>query len=164
MTKIPETRQGALRAWLITWSAALGIAAIFVLWAVSVGSWKQPPETPEETKARLERQAQAQAQAAQSQAEASQRRAQTAQQEAQKSERRLQLCYYKGLCQNFSTARQARATAGNFDTCMSVKLGTPREANIAAAACANDGRFLLAPSDMPTSVECWFVDTSKYKP
>jgi len=106
----------------------------FVVWALM----NPPPvETIQQTQARedaLNSQAQTQAAAA---------------------ERRRQYCRDASICEKYSTSRQECASAGNFDTCMSVKMGDDLGV---AGQCTNDGALQYPPTDM-TKAELWFCST-----
>jgi hypothetical protein len=68
------------------------------------------------------------------------------------------LCKAIAECSDYANARQACATAGNFDTCMTVKLGQVPE------HCSNDGKLLVTfcdgcgPARLPNAFQCVMND------
>jgi hypothetical protein len=103
-----------------------------------------PPETSEQFHARQEQEL-ARAQALQ----AAQR--QVAQDSAAQIARTKSLCKAKANCSGYAAARQACATAGNFDTCMSIKTENYSSARY---DCTNDGKLISSPADLPNDFDC----------
>jgi hypothetical protein len=73
---------------------------------------------------------------------------------AQIDAQRTQFCHLKAICKTFATARQECATAGNFNTCMNIKMGESDYALI--GSCTDDGAIAFPPDEMPRALECWF--------
>jgi hypothetical protein len=63
------------------------------------------------------------------------------------------VCRHIATCAAYGRARQACATAGSFDTCMSVKLGT------VPLTCTDEGKLHWPPAELPDAVRCWWVET-----
>jgi hypothetical protein len=63
------------------------------------------------------------------------------------------LCSTKTLCEQFASTRQACATAGNFKTCMSIKMA---DFSTAQDECNVDGTLIFQPADLPNYFECLF--------
>ena len=63
------------------------------------------------------------------------------------------LCHQKAVCKKFAEVRQECATAGSFDTCVTIKLGDADAATI--NACTNDGEMAYVPKEMPDTIGCW---------
>lgn len=63
------------------------------------------------------------------------------------------LCKAKANCSLYAEARQTCATAGNYETCMSVKFDSYSTARL---DCTNDGGLAYAPADLPNDVDCFF--------
>jgi hypothetical protein len=85
---------------------------------------------------------------------------QSAEQERQRalaqSQRNKSLCHMAAVCAKYATTRQECATAGNFDTCINVKMGDDT-ANI--SACTNDGELYEGePTDMPNPITCFLIE------
>jgi hypothetical protein len=81
------------------------------------------------------------------------------------SERNVRLCHYKARCAEYATARQACATAGNFDTCMGIKLNGGY--SLLKNMCSGDGNFAIPINDMPGDFSCrlwraWGVVSSMF--
>jgi Skp family chaperone for outer membrane proteins len=80
--------------------------------------------------------------------------AQDAASKAQSAETKRR-CGKKAECAAFAAARQACATAGNFETCMRIKVADLPDA---LNACLNDGNYAWVPkAEMPNDVECFFA-------
>jgi hypothetical protein len=63
------------------------------------------------------------------------------------------ICSTKTLCSQFASTRQVCATAGNLDTCMSIKMEGFSKAQY---ECNTDGTLRFAPADLPNYFECRF--------
>ncbi len=68
-----------------------------------------------------------------------------------RQERVTSLCRAWQTCQDYSSARQECAVAGDFNNCLRIKLG---EDIARVSDCASDGNLLYPPSDMPNRLEC----------
>jgi hypothetical protein len=74
------------------------------------------------------------------------------------AENQRMLCDYKQKCEKFANARQVCATAGNFDTCMSIKSD---DYTLTKDMCTDDGNFAESNA-MPGNLACNYqrvVDT-----
>ena len=114
-------------------------AAIFQMWAAA-------HESPQAAQARMEAEA---ADAIQYRVQAKEREEQArARQETTKA-----LCRLKDICKQYAEVRQDCATAGNFNNCISVKMGDERFGEV--ANCANDGSIASVTSDnVPSRIDC----------
>jgi hypothetical protein len=71
---------------------------------------------------------------------------------------RKHICKAMAACAEYGKARQACATAGNFDTCMSVKLETVPQ------SCSADGKLQIfmchgcRPAQLPNAFQCLVND------
>jgi hypothetical protein len=99
-----------------------------------------PDPTPEELAARQEALAQ---------------RQKWAEYERAVAERNRQLCRIKNACSAFADARQECATAGDFNHCLEIKLGTEFQF---ISLCSTEGEFVNAPDDMPSVVSCTAIE------
>ena len=63
------------------------------------------------------------------------------------------LCHLKAACTKYGDSRQGCATAGNFDNCMTVKMGDV-DLSMVKASCSNDGALIDPPVDLPNDVAC----------
>jgi hypothetical protein len=71
---------------------------------------------------------------------------------SQRIAREAALCLSWRICREYSKARQDCAIAGNFETCVRVKMGDENLGSV--SYCANDGSLLNPPADMPNRLEC----------
>ncbi len=71
------------------------------------------------------------------------------------------LCHVKSLCAQYSIARQQCAVAGNFDNCVSVKMGNDLQS---VGMCTNEGGLLNSPTDLPSAMQCLFSVAGEYLP
>ena len=70
------------------------------------------------------------------------------------------MCRVKAVCERFAAVRQECATAGNFENCVSVKLG---DAASMIGECTNDGMVATPyPDTVPSAVECWLHGVASY--
>ena len=67
---------------------------------------------------------------------------------------RNELCRMVPLCTRYAQARQACVTAGNFNRCLEIRLGSHDLGMI--STCTADGKLAYAPPDAPSKVECLF--------
>ena len=111
------------------------VVLIFFSWAIYQSIMNPPPKppletpgTPEQIQARLINRHRA----AEMQAANQQRAAAAAQ-------RNRQLCMYEVICEKYGKVRQECATAGNFNTCIEVKMGNQSGL---LYYCTNDGGVL----------------------
>jgi hypothetical protein len=110
-------------------------------------------ETPEEARAEAMVDAQIQQERAQ---QAAIRDAERAQQTAEQATKRKQdraLCRVKSICEEYAHVRQECATAGNFQTCVRVKMGDENFEEV--GSCTNDGHIAYLPAE-PGAVDCFF--------
>jgi hypothetical protein len=70
--------------------------------------------------------------------------------------RETALCRSWRICREYAEARQVCAVAGNFDTCVRVKVGDQNYQEV--SFCANDGSLLSPPADMPSRLQCFIHD------
>jgi hypothetical protein len=134
--KSSKTAQRALMTVLIL----LGVGGFIVLRATA------PEETPEEVS---ERQEAAQRTSQIRAAEEAKSAAEAAAEGAHKNE----LCHYLMACRKYGTARQECAVAGDFNSCIQIKMG---KGVASRYSCTNDGKPSSQPTDMPGLVECFF--------
>jgi hypothetical protein len=64
-----------------------------------------------------------------------------------------ELCHWAAACKKYGTFRLDCAVAGDFNTCIQIKMG--RDARL-VSVCTDDGRLSSPPKDMPTLSECFF--------
>ncbi|MBZ9820171.1 hypothetical protein [Mesorhizobium sp. CA4] len=137
-----DQTKNTLRPLLI---AFLGLASIGILARIFDPPPVQPPKSAAQIKLEQEQAAE--------RAIASQARAK-ADQESQA--RHAHLCKWVDLCSKFGEARQACATAGDFQNCINVKLGD--NAWVIGDNCSNDGSLINPQNDTPSKWQC--VDVS----
>jgi hypothetical protein len=131
-----ETLEALKRNWFAT---ACFLLVVFGFIYLSLKN-PPPPETSEQFRARQKQEGALQdAQ----KSRAAQWAAQTA--------RTKSLCKAKAECSEYAAARQACATAGNFDTCMGIKMENYSSAQY---DCTNDGKLISSPADLPNNFEC----------
>ncbi|KAA3448058.1 hypothetical protein C7I87_24280 [Mesorhizobium sp. SARCC-RB16n] len=130
----------------------LGFVALLVVYNIAN---PPPPETPKTAaQVKLEQEHAAEHAAAQAKLE----QEQTAQREArakadqQSQDHLTNLCKWVDLCREFGDARQACATAGDFQNCLNVKLGD--NAWVIGDNCSNDGSLINPQNDTPSRLEC----------
>lgn len=63
------------------------------------------------------------------------------------------LCHQEAVCERYGPARQECATAGNYNNCITIKLGSLDASTV--DACTEDGKLAFRPSDMPNGAVCW---------
>jgi hypothetical protein len=131
------------------------LLALFVLAAIVpiVNSLNSPPLTPAEIRAQQEAAAVESARR-QTEADAAKRReAEAKRRDAEARAETRYLCRLRRICPDYADARQACATAGNLDRCLSIKLG---DANFGLiGACTHDGHVLVPADKMPNVMECF---------
>lgn len=115
----------------------LGFIALLVVYNIAN---PPPPETPK-TAAQLKLE---QEQTAQREARAKA--------DQQSQDHLANLCKWVDLCREFGDARQACATAGDFQNCLNVKLGD--NAWVIGDNCSNDGSLINPQNDTPSRLEC----------
>ena len=121
-----------------------GGLALFVVFIIINGIVNPtPPETP----------AQAEAREKEFQRLMAWQKAQAAR-DIQVAAYRNELCHVKLVCRNYRSARQDCAVAGNFDNCVSVKIGDKDATYL--SLCSNDGIVTAGQyqTDMPNEIEC----------
>jgi hypothetical protein len=129
-------------------SASISLFAVFVtifVFAVSALN----PETPKQMQQEQDVQAKA------TQAEAAKQQTEQAEQDAAQEatdERNAPLCKQQSICQKYGVTRQECATAGNFDLCVSVKMGDDDFNEI--SSCNNDGSVSDPPDNSPSYLQC----------
>jgi hypothetical protein len=124
--------------------AALLFVAVFVAWALMNPSPPPPPETPQQLQAdKAAADLYAKGLAAQAAAAAAQ------------AEREKELCHLSGECMRYGQARQDCAVAGDFNNCISVKMGST-DVDF-ASQCTADGKIVDAPDDLPSQLRCIWV-------
>jgi hypothetical protein len=67
-------------------------------------------------------------------------------------------CRLQSMCEKYGEVRQRCATAGNFDNCIKVKMGS---ANIGKYDCTDDGKVAWigsTPADMPNRLQSFFSE------
>jgi len=99
------------------------------------------PPTPEQIRAEQARQA---------------RENEIAAQRHQHREYLESMCWQQKVCKEYAHVRQECATAGNFDTCVGVKMGD--EDGNTVDQCTHDGKLAYPPPDMLDGLECWEVN------
>jgi hypothetical protein len=65
------------------------------------------------------------------------------------------LCRLRVLCNDYPGARDVCATAGNFEKCMAIKLGSRDDYQDATRLCTNSGEFAVDPEKTPSVWACW---------
>lgn len=68
------------------------------------------------------------------------------------AEVRRRLCHLKSMCFEYASARQACATAGNFDNCIMVKMGDDYFSS--KDLCLFDGKPSSNLNEMPNEFQC----------
>jgi hypothetical protein len=123
----------------------LGIVAwvIYAIVAGAIANWNKTPE---------QRQSEQRAYATQSAAySAARERTDYAAKTKRLSD--IYMCRVKRACERYGTVRQECATAGDFNNCISVKMGNDADK---VGQCVNDGSVALLSTDqMPNAVECF---------
>ena len=71
------------------------------------------------------------------------------------SAKNKEICRIKAMCAQYGAARQRCATAGSFDTCMSIQTENIQDAEY---HCSHDGQVLGAPSDGRFDLGCFIVN------
>ena len=71
------------------------------------------------------------------------------------SAKNKEICRIKAMCAQYGAARHACATAGSFDTCMSIKTENIPDADY---YCSHDGQVLGAPSDGRFDLGCLILN------
>ena len=64
------------------------------------------------------------------------------------------LCRWENVCSDYPKTRDVCATAGSFDKCMSIKLGTRDDYDTAQSVCTNDGGMKMPSSKLPGWTQC----------
>lgn len=85
--------------------------------------------------------------------------AQAEQYRQQRNERKKYLCRAFDACQTYDTVRLECATAGNFRTCLRIKMGD--QMSLVPACTAEEGAPATLPADTPDRAEClliWIFD------
>jgi hypothetical protein len=69
-------------------------------------------------------------------------------------------CSLRSICSKYAQVRQACATAGNYNNCVSIKMDADQWR---VGSCSNDGDVVvLGPKDdMPSGLECFFMSLSR---
>ncbi len=84
-------------------------------------------------------------------------RAENAKKLAEKKLEKNRMCLEKSVCKIFAQARQDCATAGNFDTCMEIKMGSyAHDTQWAKYYCKKDGTLEFEPNNIPNDFICFF--------
>jgi hypothetical protein len=119
-----------------------GALAIIIVFGVINSMINPPPPPAPETPAQAEARIEAAQRLTTEQTEQAAR-------DKKNSDYRDELCHVKLACQNYHTARQDCAVAGNFDNCVRVKIGD-KDATY-TSLCTNDGEINSEQyaSDMP---------------
>jgi hypothetical protein len=121
----------------------LGILA--VVWIAASRPDPVPTETPEQTQARILAQEQ----------NASVMQQQAAQRQIA-NERTKELCAIKAVCEKYGEVRQQCATAGNYQNCLQIKMGTGDYDKV--EACTEDGKPLyITSANMPDAITCFLT-------
>jgi hypothetical protein len=81
---------------------------------------------------------------------------------AEETQRKRSVCHDEWVCTQYGSARQECATAGNFDNCISVKMGDQDAA--LTGMCTNDGELQDPPTHLPNVVECLLLDVENELP
>jgi hypothetical protein len=129
------------RNWFAT-AFVLALLGLLVFGAINSTLHPPAPETSEQLRARQKQEGAMQ-----------DARRQADENRAAERIRTRGLCKAKAGCTRYAEARQACATAGNFDTCMNIKT---ENYSTARYDCTNDGKLTSAPGDLPNEVECIF--------
>jgi hypothetical protein len=132
----------AMKIVLSVIGAFLVLTIIVGVIAGAITSPSPPPETP----------AQAQAREARTAAQVQARETRAAANELKRSRCRLQ-----SMCAKYGEVRQQCAIAGNFNNCVTVRMGG---ADIGRYDCTDDGKIVWkgpVPADMPNRLECLFL-------
>lgn len=77
--------------------------------------------------------------------------------EQEKQREKKYICRRIDVCRKYGEARQECAIAGDFNNCVSVKLG---DDVYLSGACTVDGKFPTLPNDSPNRVQCFFIGLS----
>lgn len=126
---------------------------VLVVFAAIIIAPTRPPETPAPIQAQVlaqEQQARVMHQQAQQQA------LQQAAQRQIADERTKELCTIKAVCEKYGEVRQQCATAGNYQNCLQIKMGTEDYDKV--EACTEDGKPLYVTSaNMPDAISCFLT-------
>ena len=63
-------------------------------------------------------------------------------------------CEAEKICEMYTSLRQTCATAGNYYSCMDIKLGTKKLYD-SASMCTKNGDVALLIDKIPSPTECW---------
>jgi hypothetical protein len=69
------------------------------------------------------------------------------------SPERRALCELRAVCEKYGATRLECATAGNFNTCLTVKMGK-NYSNV--WACDDEGKLISPPKKMPFAIMCHY--------
>jgi hypothetical protein len=146
-------------------TGAIGIAwGIGVLFLISYEVWSAataPGPTPAELAAKQQRElthelaAQQQRELTQAQAQAQRER--EAQSQRERKERERLLCLEARACKKYSEARLDCATAGNFKTCLRIKMGEDSFYGDMCSGYDVGAPAVALPPDTPNTFQCFFV-------
>ena len=67
----------------------------------------------------------------------------------------LAVCRLESVCADYPDVRDVCATAGSFEKCMEVKLGSREKYDSLKRACTNDGKVMMDPDKIPGWISCW---------
>jgi hypothetical protein len=121
--------------------ASFGLApAALILSAMAWGTWNawtKPPPTPEELAAQA-------------------KRYQTERTHREAEQLKLALCEQAAACKKYSEARLECATAGNFRTCLRIKMGDYASYNGTCSGYVEGAPAVPLPPETPNTVDCFF--------
>jgi hypothetical protein len=111
-------------------------------------------ETPGQTQARVRIEQREAVESAARAAESERTRAARQTEEAERNERTKALCKLRSLCSKYGAVRQECAVAGNFDNCVSIKMGNFDQDQ--PLMCTPDGKVaFVSPDAIPNRAECF---------
>jgi hypothetical protein len=117
-----------------------GVAAVLGFWPLALlgvlfwNAWTAPPPSPAELE----------------------RRAAMDRQSRQNEEKKRYLCLAAAACKKYDQVRLECATAGNFRTCLRIKMGNDASYSDTCSL-SEGGPALRPPPDTPTVLECFFL-------
>jgi hypothetical protein len=118
----------------------LFVGVFLVFLGIVVSHWFGPPPPPETAEEHSQREA---------------RWEQWAQQDRQRAEHKT-LCRVASACRTYDTVRLECATAGNFRTCLRIKMGDDVSLLSACTSDPETGAPVVMPPNMPSRAACLF--------
>jgi hypothetical protein len=128
-----------------SWMLLILLAIVALIWLDSLS----PRPSPAEVQARQEREAQAR----------QEREARNEATRKQRIERERFLCLEAKACKKYSEARLECATAGNFKTCLRIKMGEDSSYSDRCSGYDIGAPAVSLPPDTPNEIQCFLVLT-----